>query len=121
LTYREPFEEFAGLKVTALAGGVGGARLADGLAQTLEPEALTVIVNTGDDFEHLGLKICPDLDTIIYTLAGLSNPATVSCLAKPERARLLGELVADLVLPGNATGSEPERYATSLGQTFRIK
>jgi LPPG:FO 2-phospho-L-lactate transferase len=66
----------ASLKVVALAGGVGGARLADGLAQILPPENLTVIVNIGDDFEHLGLYICPDLDTICYTLAGLANPAT---------------------------------------------
>ena len=63
------------MKVVALAGGVGGARLADGLAQALPPEDLTVIVNTGDDFEHLGLYICPDLDTVCYTLAGLANPA----------------------------------------------
>jgi LPPG:FO 2-phospho-L-lactate transferase len=55
---------------------VGGARLVDGLAQVLPPENLTVIVNTGDDFEHLGLFICPDLDTVCYTLAGLANPAT---------------------------------------------
>jgi len=61
-------------KVTALAGGVGGARLAEGLAQVLLPQNLTVIVNTGDDFEHLGLKICPDLDTVCYTLAGIANP-----------------------------------------------
>lgn len=64
------------LKIVALAGGVGGAKLADGLAQVLAPERLTIIVNTGDDFEHLGLKICPDLDTVCYTLAGLANPAT---------------------------------------------
>jgi LPPG:FO 2-phospho-L-lactate transferase len=63
-------------KVVALAGGVGGARLADGLAQLLPPGDLAVIVNTGDDFEHLGLYICPDLDTVCYTLAGVSNPAT---------------------------------------------
>ncbi len=62
------------IKVVALAGGVGGARLADGLAQILPPENLTLIVNTGDDFEHLGLYICPDLDTVCYTLAGLGNP-----------------------------------------------
>jgi len=66
----------AALKIVALAGGVGGARLADGLAQILPPANLTVIVNTGDDFEHLGLVICPDLDTVCYTLAGLSNPAS---------------------------------------------
>lgn len=63
-------------RVVALAGGVGGAKLAHGLAQVLPPEDLTVIVNTGDDFEHLGLYICPDLDTVCYTLAGLANPAT---------------------------------------------
>lgn len=64
------------LKITALAGGVGGAKLAHGLAQILPPEDLTVIVNTGDDFEHFGLYICPDLDTVCYTLAGLANPQT---------------------------------------------
>jgi LPPG:FO 2-phospho-L-lactate transferase len=64
------------LKIVALAGGVGGAKLAHGLAQNLPPEDLTVIVNTGDDFEHYGLYICPDLDTVCYTLAGLANPET---------------------------------------------
>ena len=64
------------MKIVALAGGVGGAKFADGLAQVLPPEDLTVIVNTGDDFEHYGLSICPDLDTVCYTLAGISNPET---------------------------------------------
>jgi LPPG:FO 2-phospho-L-lactate transferase len=64
------------MKIVALAGGVGGAKLADGLAQILPPEDLTVVVNTGDDFEHLGLYISPDLDTVCYTLAGLANPET---------------------------------------------
>jgi LPPG:FO 2-phospho-L-lactate transferase len=64
------------MKVVALAGGVGGAKLAEGLAQILPPGDLTVIVNTGDDFEHFGLQICPDLDTVCYTLAGIANPAT---------------------------------------------
>ena len=64
------------MKIVALAGGVGGAKLADGLAQSLPPDALTVIVNTGDDFIHWGLKICPVLDTVCYTLAGLANPET---------------------------------------------
>jgi LPPG:FO 2-phospho-L-lactate transferase len=64
------------MKIVALAGGVGGAKLAHGLAQVLPPEDLTVIVNTGDDFEHLGLYVCPDLDTVCYTLAGLANPET---------------------------------------------
>ena len=64
------------MKIVALAGGVGGAKFAHGLAQVLPAEDLTVIVNTGDDFEHYGLYICPDLDTVCYTLAGMSNPET---------------------------------------------
>jgi LPPG:FO 2-phospho-L-lactate transferase len=64
------------MNVVALAGGVGGAKLAHGLAQVLAPDELTVVVNTGDDFEHLGLHIAPDLDTVMYTLAGLANPET---------------------------------------------
>ena len=64
------------MKIAALAGGVGGAKLVDGLAQILPPEDLSIIVNTGDDFEHLGLFICPDLDTVCYTLAGLANGDT---------------------------------------------
>ncbi|MGA7193943.1 MAG: 2-phospho-L-lactate transferase [Anaerolineales bacterium] len=64
------------MKIVALAGGVGGAKLAHGLAQILPREDLTIIVNTGDDFEHLGLYISPDLDTVCYTLAGLANPET---------------------------------------------
>ena len=62
--------------VVALCGGIGGAKLALGLSLALPDSALSVVVNTGDDFEHLGLKICPDLDTVLYTLAGLSNPDT---------------------------------------------
>jgi LPPG:FO 2-phospho-L-lactate transferase len=64
------------MKIVALAGGVGGAKLADGLAQLIPPDDLTIIVNTGDDFEHLGLSISPDLDTVCYTLAGIANPVT---------------------------------------------
>jgi LPPG:FO 2-phospho-L-lactate transferase len=64
------------MKIVALAGGVGGAKFAHGLAQVLPPEDLTVIVNTGDDFEHYGLYICPDLDTVCYTLAGMANSET---------------------------------------------
>ena len=60
-------------KVLALSGGVGGAKLALGLAQVVPADALTVVVNTGDDFEHLGLRVCPDLDTLMYTLSGLAN------------------------------------------------
>jgi len=63
-----------GVRVVALAGGVGGAKLAAGLQAILPANHLTVIVNTGDDFEHWGLKICPDLDTVLYNLAGVHNP-----------------------------------------------
>ena len=61
-------------RIVALAGGVGGAKLAAGLQAALPPGSLTVIVNTGDDFEHWGLHICPDLDAVLYNLAGLNNP-----------------------------------------------
>ncbi len=61
--------------ILSLAGGVGGAKLAAGLYAVLGSE-LNVAVNTGDDFEHLGLSISPDLDTVMYTLAGLNNPET---------------------------------------------
>lgn len=59
-------------KVVALCGGVGGAKLAYGLDRILG-NRLTLIVNTGDDFEHLGLAICPDLDTVVYTLSELAD------------------------------------------------
>ena len=64
------------MNVVALAGGVGGAKLAHGLALELAAQELTVVVNTGDDFEHLGLRISPDLDTVCYTLAGLADPGS---------------------------------------------
>ncbi len=69
-------EQWETLNVVALAGGVGGAKLAYGLSRLLPPEQLAVIVNTGDDFKHLGLTICPDLDTVTYTLAERDNPET---------------------------------------------
>ncbi|MGE0383682.1 MAG: 2-phospho-L-lactate transferase [Gammaproteobacteria bacterium] len=62
--------------VVALSGGVGGAKLAFGLDRILPAGRLTVIANTGDDFEHLGLSISPDIDTLVYTLGGLANPET---------------------------------------------
>jgi LPPG:FO 2-phospho-L-lactate transferase len=62
-------------RVLALCGGIGGAKLVLGLDAALGAGGLTVIVNTGDDFEHLGLHVAPDLDTVLYTLAGLSDPA----------------------------------------------
>ena len=57
-----------------LCGGVGGAKLAQGLALCLAGDSLTIIANTGDDFVHCGLPICPDIDTILYSLAGLAHP-----------------------------------------------
>ena len=62
--------------VVALSGGIGGAKLALGLYRVLPRGALTVICNPGDDFDHMGLRICPDADTVLYTLAGIANPET---------------------------------------------
>ena len=63
-------------RVVALSGGVGGAKLALGLSRVVPDGRLMVVANTGDDFEHLGLAVSPDLDTLLYTLAGLDNPET---------------------------------------------
>lgn len=90
-------QNFAGINVVALAGGVGGAKLATGLQAVLPAGALTVIVNTGDDFEHWGLSISPDLDTMLYNLADINNPETgwgraeESFVALSEMGRLGGE------------------------------
>lgn len=62
--------------IVALAGGVGGAKLALGLSRIVSAGDLRIFVNTGDDFVHLGLHVSPDLDTVMYTLAGIENPAT---------------------------------------------
>lgn len=64
------------MKVVALAGGVGAAKLLSGMARAMPPEDLTVVVNTGDDFYWMGLFVCPDLDTVTYTLADKDNPQT---------------------------------------------
>jgi LPPG:FO 2-phospho-L-lactate transferase len=64
------------INIVSLTGGVGGAKLTDGLAQVLPPASLTAVVNTGDDFKHFGLKVSPDVDTVMYTLAGLAHPKT---------------------------------------------
>lgn len=65
-----------GRQIVALSGGIGGAKLAFGLSQLLADEELSVIANTGDDFEHLGLHVSPDVDTLIYTLAEVGNRET---------------------------------------------
>jgi LPPG:FO 2-phospho-L-lactate transferase len=80
-------------RVVALSGGVGGAKLVSGLADILDPEELTAVVNTGDDFVHWGFHIAPDIDTVMYTLAGLAHSVqgwgiegdTFTALAMVER------------------------------------
>lgn len=76
MTSVDAFPPAAGGHVVALCGGVGGAKLAAGLAAALDARrgTLTVAVNTGDDFEHLGLPVCPDLDSVLYALGGLNDP-----------------------------------------------
>ncbi len=64
------------IKVVAVSGGIGGAKLALGLYRVLPADSLMVACNSGDDFEHLGLSISPDLDTVLYTLAGVADPET---------------------------------------------
>jgi len=101
--------------ILALAGGVGGARLAHGLAQELAPEELTIVVNTGDDFTHLGLHISPDLDTVMYTLAGMNDPqkgwgiANESWNFMAHLARLGGETWFQLGDRDLATNAERTR------------
>jgi len=63
-------------RVLAISGGIGGAKLALGLSRLLAGDQLAIVVNTGDDFRHLGLHISPDIDTLVYTLAGENNPDT---------------------------------------------
>jgi LPPG:FO 2-phospho-L-lactate transferase len=82
--------------ILALSGGVGGAKLAAGLAAVLPPERLTIAVNTGDDFEHLGLTVCPDIDSVVYALAGLNDTVrgwgiTDESWRTMERLSALGE------------------------------
>lgn len=63
-------------RIVALAGGVGGAKLAHGLYRVLDPDTLSVVVNTADDLDLYGLRVCPDLDTVTYTLGEIANPST---------------------------------------------
>jgi LPPG:FO 2-phospho-L-lactate transferase len=81
------------LRITALAGGVGAARLLQGLVRVADPRKLTVIVNTGDDIDFFGLRVSPDIDIILYTLAGVVHPLqgwglaeeSFSCLRAMEK------------------------------------
>lgn len=75
-------------RIVVLVGGVGGAKLAHGLAQILTPGQLTIIVNTGDDFWHYGLRVCPDMDTVMYTLSGLVDKTNGWGVAGDTRAML---------------------------------
>jgi len=74
--------------IVTIAGGVGGAKMAHGLAGAIDPADLSVIVNTADDFEWHGLQISPDLDTVLYTLSGLVNPETGWGIAGDSRVAL---------------------------------
>lgn len=81
------------MRVTCIAGGVGGARMALALQEALEPGALTVVGNVGDDTEHWGLHIAPDLDTVLYTLTGRIDPANGWGVAGDTR-RVMDEITA---------------------------
>lgn len=76
--------------ITILAGGVGGARFADGQVQAVGADQVAVIVNTADDFDLYGLHICPDIDTVLYTLAGIANPVLGWGIDGDTRATLDG-------------------------------
>ena len=74
-------------RVTVLTGGVGGAKLVLGLTRILPPDKITAIINTGDDFRHVGLWISPDIDTLLYTLSGRSNQDQGWGRANEEKGR----------------------------------
>jgi len=116
------------MRVAALAGGVGGAKLVDGLANVLSNDQLTVIVNTGDDFIHWGLHISPDLDTICYTLAGVASKETGWGLAGDHFSalemvkRLGGETwfkIGDLDLGTNLERTRRLKLGESLSEITR--
>jgi LPPG:FO 2-phospho-L-lactate transferase len=81
------------VEVAALTGGVGGAKLVLGLARTVPGRGLACIVNVADDFDHLGLRICPDVDTVLYTLGGVADPDRGWGLAA-ESWRFMAQLAA---------------------------
>lgn len=116
------------MNIVCLAGGVGGAKLAEGLAQIVPADALTIIVNTGDDFQHWGLTVCPDLDTVLYTLGGVANAETGwgrqadSWQTLAEVARLGGPdwfRLGDLDLATHLTRTHLLREGTSLTAVTR--
>ena len=115
--------------VVALAGQVGGAKLADGLYR-LRGKDLAVVVNTGDDYEHLGLAFSPDIDTVLYALAGIASPAAgwepageswaaqemLKALGGPDRPRLGDKSLAAPLL--RADGLRGERTLTQITRSF---
>lgn len=116
------------LRCLALSGGVGGARLCQGLLRALPPDHLTVLVNTADDFDHLGLRICPDLDTVLYTLAGQGHEEQGWGLAEEtfrimERLATLGGptwfRLGDLDLATHLARTELLREGASLEEVTR--
>ena len=100
----------------ALSGGVGGAKLAVGLSRVVEGDRLIVVANTADDFEHLGLYVAPDVDTVMYNLAGLANPTTGwgreretwSFLAEDDT--MLGEFLDSLTEPAGSSADEIKAF-----------
>ena len=104
--------------IVALAGGVGGAKLAQGLYRSLPPAALTVLVNTADDFVLHGLRISPDLDTVLYTLAGLANPLTGWGLAGDTFHTL--EMLVRLGAPDTWFQIGDRDFATHIQRTARL-
>lgn len=95
--------------VLALSGGVGGARLAVGLAEMLAPDELTIVANTGDDFEHFGLLISPDLDTVMYSLSGFVIDEVDAAQADEVRALGIEVLVAPTIMHTRADKVELTR------------
>lgn len=113
----------------ALSGGVGGAKLALGLSKQLTPDELTIVCNTGDDFDHYGLHICPDLDTVMYTLAGRNNQeqgwglADESWRVMETLAQLGGEIwfrLGDLDIATHLQRGELLRRGLSLSAVTQI-
>jgi len=111
--------------IVTIAGGDGGAKMAHGLAGAIDPADLTVIVNTADDFEWHGLRISPDLDTVLYTLSGLVNPETGWGIAGDARVALdamtrLGEepwfLIGDQDLATHVVRTARRRAGASLAE-----
>ena len=94
--------------VVALGGQVGGAKLADGLYR-LRGKDLTVIVNTGDDYEHLGLAFSPDLDTALYMLAGIASAAGWEPEAESRAAHGMLKALGGPDRPSSATSRSPRR------------